>query len=448
MELPQEKKPRLENVEEEEEEEEEVVDGAAVDEADADVEEEEDDVQLRLIEEEHRVWKKNTPFLYDVCIKHDLKAGGLTCQWLPPKTSIQEEYSAHELLMGSKVPNDGSNFLSIIRVLLPNDSVDLTSKEFCDKTNELGGYAANVKKLDRIVDIKHDGDVNRARCMPSDHFMIATRMQMMVSVFKFDELSGKPKEDEPSKPMVQGIGHREEGYGLDWSRAVPEILLSCGGDATYLWNIDRSAAMIEPVQTYEGASDCAWSPHHDDLFVTVSLSGKITGLKGWDARTNGPAFCIESQEFGELNSVSMNPEKEGVFLTGGSNQVVQMWDSRKLKEPQHVFKGHAGEIYGIQWAPFKDSVFASCGDDRRVIIWDSTLIGKEQTPEEAEDGDPEMLFVHGGHCSRVTDLSWSPNDDWVIASIADNGDHGDLQIWQPAEHIYDDTASDAEEDLE
>jgi hypothetical protein len=32
-----------------------------------------------------------------------------------------------------------------------------------------------------------------------------------------------------------------------------------------------------------------------------------------------------------------------------------------------------------------------------------------QTKEEAEDGPPELLFQHGGHTSKVSDLSWSPN---------------------------------------
>ena len=140
-----------------------------------------------------------------------------------------------------------------------------------------------------------------------------------------------------------------------------------------------------------------------------------------------------------------------MFITGGSNKVIQLWDDRKLKVPQHSFEGHTGEIYGLQWAPFNKSVFASCSEDRRVIIWDESRIGKEQTPEEAEDGPPELLFIHGGHCSKVMDISWNLGDEWVLASIADNGENGDLQIWQPASHIVDEEGSEnshEEEELE
>ena len=36
-------------------------------------------------------------------------------------------------------------------------------------------------------------------------------------------------------------------------------------------------------------------------------------------------------------------------------------------------------------------------------------IGEEQTAEEAEDGPAELLFIHGGHTSKVNDLAWNPN---------------------------------------
>ena len=60
-------------------------------------------------------------------------------------------------------------------------------------------------------------------------------------------------------------------------------------------------------------------------------------------------------------------------------------------------------------------------------------IGEEQTPEDAEDGPPELLFIHGGHTSKISDFSWNQTDDWVIASVAEDNI---LQIWQMAENIY------------
>ncbi len=50
-----------------------------------------------------------------------------------------------------------------------------------------------------------------------------------------------------------------------------------------------------------------------------------------------------------------------------------------------------------------------------------------QTPEDAEDGPPELLFIHGGHTSKVSDFAWNPSDDWVIASVAEDNI---LQVWR------------------
>lgn len=66
-------------------------------------------------------------------------------------------------------------------------------------------------------------------------------------------------------------------------------------------------------------------------------------------------------------------------------------------------------------------------------IWDLSRIGEQQSEEDAQDGPPELLFIHGGHTNRISDFSWNPNEPWVISSVAEDNI---LQIWQMAENIY------------
>jgi histone-binding protein RBBP4 len=66
-----------------------------------------------------------------------------------------------------------------------------------------------------------------------------------------------------------------------------------------------------------------------------------------------------------------------------------------------------------------ETIFASASGDRRINLWDVSKIGLEQTPEDQEDGPPELMFVHGGHTARPTDLSWNLNEDWTIATAAE-----------------------------
>ena len=71
----------------------------------------------------------------------------------------------------------------------------------------------------------------------------------------------------------------------------------------------------------------------------------------------------------------------------------------------------------------------------------------EQTPEDAEDGPPELLFLHGGHTSKLSDFSWNKNDEWTISSVSEDNV---LQVWNMAEEIYaedeDEMSGEEEED--
>lgn len=100
--------------------------------------------------------------------------------------------------------------------------------------------------------------------------------------------------------------------------------------------------------------------------------------------------------------------------------------------PRHE-RMHACLLPQVGWNPKNETILSSCGADRRVNIWDLSRIGNEQSPEDAADGPPELLFVHGGHTSKISDFSWNLNDDWVMATVAEDNI---LQIWQPAENIY------------
>jgi histone-binding protein RBBP4 len=67
----------------------------------------------------------------------------------------------------------------------------------------------------------------------------------------------------------------------------------------------------------------------------------------------------------------------------------------------HSFECHQDEILQLSWSPHHETILASSSGDRRLNVWDLSRIGEEQTPEDAEDGPPELLFVHGGHKQNI-----------------------------------------------
>ena len=103
-----------------------------------------------------------------------------------------------------------------------------------------------------------------------------------------------------------------------------------------------------------------------------------------------------------------------------TTQTVALFDLRNLKTKLHLFESHTDEVFQVSWSPKNETILSSCGADRRLMIWDLSRIGAEQTAEDAEDGPPELLFIHGGHTAKISDFAWNSHDDWVIASIAED----------------------------
>lgn len=123
---------------------------------------------------------------------------------------------------------------------------------------------------------------------------------------------------------------------------------------------------------------------------------------------------------------------ENIFATGSADNLVKLWDMRNLKSQYYTLEGHTEQIYQVQWSPFSESVLGSCGQDRRLYVWDTNRIGQELSPEDEIEGKSELLFIHGGHTSKVSDFSWNLNENWVIASVSEDNI---LQIWQMSDII-------------
>lgn len=81
---------------------------------------------------------------------------------------------------------------------------------------------------------------------------------------------------------------------------------------------------------------------------------------------------------------------------------------------------HNDEVGQVKFSPFHESIIASSSNDRRVLIWDLSKIGAEQDEISKKDGPPELLFIHGGHTSKLSDLAWNPNEKLMMASVAED----------------------------
>jgi len=386
-----------------------------------------------VIEDEYKVWKKNTPFLYDLVITHALEWPSLTAQWLPEVTKPEgKDYSLHKLILGTHT-SDEQNHLLIASVQLPSGE----AQDDQDK----GEFGAVSGKIEVEMKINHEGEVNRARYMPQNPSVIATKTPTS-EVLVFD--TSKQQEQEGGKccPEFRLRGHRKEGYGLSWNPNMHGHLLSASDDQTIcLWDINGTVEenrVINAKTVFSGhtgvVEDVAWHLLHESLFGSVADDHRLCV---WDIRasaTNKPSHTVEAHT-AEVNCLSFNPYSEFILATGSADKTVALWDLRNLKLKLHSFESHKDEIFQVQWSPHNETILASSGTDRRLHVWDLAKIGEEQNAEDAEDGPPELLFIHGGHTAKISDFTWNPTDAWVIASVSEDNI---MQVWQMAANIYSD----------
>eukprot|EP00112_Aurelia_sp_Birch-Aquarium-sp1_P001549 Seg1167.5 transcript_id=Seg1167.5/GoldUCD/mRNA.D3Y31 product="putative histone-binding protein Caf1" protein_id=Seg1167.5/GoldUCD/D3Y31 len=366
-------------------------------------------VEERIINEEYKIWKKNTPFLYDLVMTHALEWPSLTVQWLPDVTKPEgKDYTVHRVILGTHT-SDEQNHLVIASVQLPKDETQFDASHYDHDKQEFGGFGSVGGKIEIDIKINHEGEVNRARHMPQNPCVIATKTPTSdVLIFDYTKHPSKPDPNAGCQPNLRLKGHSKEG----------EFILATGSaDKTVaLWDLRNLKLKLHSFESHKDEIfQVQWSPHNETILAS---SGTDRRLHVWDLSKIGEEQSPEDAEDGP-------PE----LLT------VALWDLRNLKLKLHSFESHKDEIFQVQWSPHNETILASSGTDRRLHVWDLSKIGEEQSPEDAEDGPPELLFIHGGHTAKISDFAWNPNEPWVLCSVSEDNI---MQVWQMAENIYND----------
>lgn len=96
---------------------------------------------------------------------------------------------------------------------------------------EFGGFGSVSGKIEIEIKINHEGEVNRARYMPQNPCVIATKTPSSdVLVFDYTKHPSKPDPSGECHPELRLKGHQKEGYGLSWNPNLNGHLLSASDD--------------------------------------------------------------------------------------------------------------------------------------------------------------------------------------------------------------------------
>ncbi|XP_059133545.1 LOW QUALITY PROTEIN: histone-binding protein RBBP4-like [Peromyscus eremicus] len=400
-----------------------------------------DVVEERVIHEEYKIWKKSTPFLYDLVMTHALEWPSLTAQWFPDVIRSEEkDFSTHRLVLGTHTPSDEQNHLVTAGVQLPNDDAQFDASHYDSEKGEFGGLGSVCGKTEIEIKINHEGEVNRAQYMPQKPCVTATKTPSSdVLVPDHTKHPSKPDPSGERNPDLRLCEHQKEDYGLSWNPNLSEHLLSASDDHTIcLWDISAvptEGKVADAKTIFSGRTavveDVSWHLLQSFLFESVADDQK---LMTWDTHSNNTSkqSHLVNAHTVEVKCLSFSPYSEFILATGSADKTVALRDLRNLKLKLHFFESHKDEIFQVQWSPHNETILASSGSDHRLDVWDLSKI-EEQPPEDAEDGPPELLFIHGGHNAKISDFSWNPNEPWVICAVSEDNI---MQVWQMAENIF------------
>ncbi|CAK8571829.1 unnamed protein product [Lathyrus sativus] len=369
-------------------------------------------------------------------ITHEFEWPTLTFQWFPAYNELEgENNSVQKVILGNHDEEYDRNYLMIAEVQIPyrNLDSDYSSNTKCPRNNDMDDdIEFNIIKM-----INHDGNVNIARYMPKKDSIIATKTNgPQVYIFDTEKQPSRTSDDR-ARPELSLLGHKTDGYGLSWSNFNSGHLLSGDYDGNIcIWDVNatHNNLTLEPLRVFkvnEGdIKDIAWNSKNANLFGSVGKKN----FHLWDIRApivNNPVqYCNAHSE--TVNCLSFNPFKEWNIVTGSNDQTIKLWDTRKIGKSNdmyecvHTFKQVDGCVFQVDWNPNNEAMFASGCHLGKVIVWDISKIDDNQNDMDVEEG-PAMVYVHHGHLGEISDLSWNPCEDMMIASVEAGNS---IQLWK------------------
>jgi ribosome assembly protein RRB1 len=284
--------------------------------------------------------------------------------------------------------------------------------------------------------IKHNGGINRIRCMPQVSTIVASwsdNSKVYINNIH-DELESVEGRGvaRGSQEIHAFSGHSTEGYGIAWNpHQVGQLVTGdCDGN-TYLWQPDQGGTwnqsrILSSTSSFSSIEDIEFRKVGDNCANIFAICGGQQGKVGIvDVRN--PIKC--SNEFvahnGDTNVLSWNPIVGQLLLTGGDDGTFKVWDVRSTGRGALAnFKWQKDAVTSVDWHPTDEAVLAVSSADDTISIWDMSVEEDTSVPQESLQGTeyfpPQLLFLHMGQKS-IKEIKFHKQIPGVIISTALDG---------------------------
>lgn len=320
--------------------------------------------------------------------------------------------------------------------------------------------------------IIHPGEVNRIRLAGPNLVVTHTDNPLLFVWDTKAQPDRKKDEITPSVPSCTLVGHKASAdYALDVARpsadsnqAEDTWVVSGGSDSHVLvWQLSDYQSSGQNLNCFvrmEGGPGKSPQAGHSDHVEDVSFNsldrnlvvsvGRDACMNLWDVRRpQRPISVVQGAHDGDINCCDWGGTDAHRIATGGSDELIRIWDRRFLKnslgekKPIRSLKGHMNQVTNVMWNHYVPDLCASGGEDGHVLVW-STRETNRRPPSSSDmySASHELIFKHVGHTmsqSKIVDLEWQPSesDPYCIASLSATDEGGStLQMWRISDMIY------------
>eukprot|EP00033_Pygsuia_biforma_P002143 GCRY01002378.1.p1 GENE.GCRY01002378.1~~GCRY01002378.1.p1 ORF type:complete len:345 (+),score=50.83 GCRY01002378.1:175-1209(+) len=143
-----------------------------------------------------------------------------------------------------------------------------------------------------------------------------------------------------------------------------KVLVSASADKTAsIWNLEDGVRIRRCKGHTSNVNTCALSKKGVDVMLTGSDDWTT---RVWDMRSKNPQHTINCQA--PVLAVTFSDHGDQ-FFTGGLDNVIKAFDTRKPVDPLYVMKGHVDSVTGLELSP-DGSFLLSNSMDNSVRMWD------------------------------------------------------------------------------
>ncbi|KAK6203183.1 chromatin assembly complex, subunit 3 [Scheffersomyces amazonensis] len=418
----------------------------------------------------YRIWKKNSPFLYDYLSTNSLLWPSLSIQFFPDhasnkslgnNSSKDNEVYYQRLLLGTFTLGQSVDSISVLQ--LPqykdlNKNLNINKLDYNQDKQEFELKMSSNNKLKVVQKINHFGDVNKTIYMPQNPNIIAASNNFgNISIYErtkhksfknsiIDDTELNKVQIHLSNPEISSCSENNGIFAIDWSKQIEGTIIS--GDMNgriNLYDIRNNYSCkddnVFAHWSYQvlnqgdiGINDIKWFPNHNSIFGTVQEDGFIRIFDTRLQSLNSNTLSFKDSTIG-VNSLNVNPGNNMVIATGNSRGQINIWDIRNFKNNNHnqnqinssliqINNQHTDSITQVKWHPKYHNILGSSSTDGSVRLFDIS--------NSNINSNQGLIFLHAGHMLGVNDFDWSYHDDWLIASVADDNS---LHIWKPTHLI-------------